>query len=186
MGWPRRNNIESNYSESAGINVNGNNIIMWTPCDYDCIRVIDEDGMHQKAYMNSSGSWGTGSDIRWKENIETIDGALSKVVKMRGVQYYRKMKADKDVDRQNRRLELGFIAQEVEEYFPELVETDSNGYKSVLYSNMTSVLVQATKELKLEKDAEIEALRKEKDAEINDLKTQLNDVMKRIEALENQ
>ena len=51
---------------------------------------------------------------------------------------------------------------------------------------MTSVLVQATKELKLEKDAEIEALRKEKDAEINDLKTQLNDVMKRIEALENQ
>ena len=77
---------------------------------------------------------------------------------------------------------MGFIAQEVELYFPELVETDFNGYKSVLYSNMTSVLVQATKELKLEKDAEIKALKTENEL----LKTKLNELIDRIEALESQ
>ena len=97
------------------------------------------------------------------------------------------MKADKDIDRQNRRLELGFIAQEVELYFPELVETDRNGYKSVLYSNMTSVLLQATKELKAEKDAEINAVMQENEAlksKVELLEATLSDVINRLEAVE--
>jgi hypothetical protein len=38
------------------------------------------------------------------------------------------------------------IAQEVENILPELVETNSNGIKSVNYSNMVGLLIEAIKE----------------------------------------
>ena len=179
--------MESNHNEGAGIQVNGQNIIMWTPCDYHCIRVIDEDGRTEIAYMNYSGSWHTASDIRWKENIEPIQGALSKVLQLRGVQYYRKMLDDKKIDRDNRRLELGFIAQEMEPIIPELVDTNERGYKSVSYSNMSAVLVQATKELKLEKDENIASLNNKIEqlkTENESLRTTLLELIKRVEELE--
>jgi hypothetical protein len=44
------------------------------------------------------------------------------------------------------RTEIGFIAQELEKYFPELVNTDKDGYKSVQYSHMVPVLLEAIKE----------------------------------------
>ncbi|MBI4086586.1 tail fiber domain-containing protein, partial [Candidatus Kaiserbacteria bacterium] len=42
---------------------------------------------------------------------------------------------------------LGFIAQEVEEIFPELVITDTAGYKNLDYSKLTAVLAKAVQEL---------------------------------------
>ena len=47
---------------------------------------------------------------------------------------------------ENNKPSLGLIAQEVEEVIPELVETNENGIKSVSYSNMIGVLIQAIKE----------------------------------------
>ncbi len=44
--------------------------------------------------------------------------------------------------------QIGFIAQEIEKIFPEMVLTDSKGYKSVDYARLTPVLVEAIKELK--------------------------------------
>jgi uncharacterized protein YlxW (UPF0749 family) len=38
------------------------------------------------------------------------------------------------------------IAQEIETVFPELVSSDSNGYKSVSYEKISAVLVEAIKE----------------------------------------
>ena len=43
--------------------------------------------------------------------------------------------------------QLGFIAQEIEKIYPEVVMTDKDGYKSVDYSRLTPVLVEAIKEL---------------------------------------
>ena len=43
--------------------------------------------------------------------------------------------------------ELGVIAQEVEQAFPEAVRTDADGYKSVDYMGLVAVLVEAVKEL---------------------------------------
>jgi hypothetical protein len=42
--------------------------------------------------------------------------------------------------------QIGFSAQEIEKLFPEIVQTDAEGYKSVDYSRMTPVLVEAIKE----------------------------------------
>ena len=79
------------------------------------------------------------SDERLKSDIKTIDNALDKVMKMRGVTYT--MQAEKGT---------GVIAQEVEKVLPEVVV--DNEYKSVAYGNMVGVLIEAIKDLKKEID----------------------------------
>ncbi|BDD07489.1 tail fiber domain-containing protein [Aureibacter tunicatorum] len=81
------------------------------------------------------------SDQRLKENVETLQSSLEKVEKMRGVNYQRI--SDKSQH-------IGFIAQEVEEVIPNLVETGVDGIKSVRYAQMTAVLVEAIKEISAE------------------------------------
>ena len=78
------------------------------------------------------------SDERLKDNIETLDGGLSKILSMRGVTYTRDGKDN-----------VGVIAQEVEKVIPQIVKTadDEMGTKSVDYSRITAVLIEAVKEL---------------------------------------
>lgn len=83
------------------------------------------------------------SDIRTKENIETITNGLDIIDSLRGV-YYNKIGED---DRN-----VGVIAQEVEEVLPEVVKTDADGMKSVDYGKMVGVLIEAIKDLKTELD----------------------------------
>jgi len=84
------------------------------------------------------------SDIRLKNNINTIDSALDKVMKMRGVTFER-------ID--SGKTGAGVLADELEKIAPELVHDGE--YKSVAYGNLTSYLIEAIKELK----SEVEVLR---------------------------
>lgn len=52
------------------------------------------------------------------------------------------------------RRDIGVIAQELEQVYPELVNTGSDGYKAVDYSKLTAVLIEGMKE----QQREIEAL----------------------------
>jgi hypothetical protein len=88
------------------------------------------------------------SDKRVKENIQTIDNSLEKVIKLRGVEF-NKIGEDKK--------SIGVIAQEIEKILPEVVREDDKGMKSVAYGNITGILIEAIKELK----AEIEELKKQ-------------------------
>lgn len=83
------------------------------------------------------------SDERLKDNIETIDDGLAKVLSMRGVTYTR------DLGRGLDKEDIGVIAQEVEKVIPEIVLTadDEMGTKSVDYGRITAVLIEAVKEL---------------------------------------
>ena len=47
--------------------------------------------------------------------------------------------------KRDHRSDIGFIAQDVEKVFPELVHTNTNGEKSVEYLNMIAVLIEAHK-----------------------------------------
>ena len=78
------------------------------------------------------------SDERLKDNIETLTDGLDKVEQLRGVTYTR-----------DDREEIGVIAQEVEKILPEIVLTadDEMGTKSVDYSRLTAVLIEAVKDL---------------------------------------
>ena len=85
------------------------------------------------------------SDKRFKKNIEPLQDALSNVLKLQGVSY--DWKVEEFPDRMfGSRTEIGVIAQDIEKIYPELVSTDKDGYKSVQYSHLVPVLVEAIKE----------------------------------------
>jgi hypothetical protein len=89
------------------------------------------------------------SDRRVKENIIPIENALDIVQQLEGVRYTR-------TDTDNEKQQVGFIAQDVLEILPEVVEgSEEHGY-GVSYGNITAILVQAIKEL----SAEIEQLKR--------------------------
>jgi len=77
------------------------------------------------------------SDKTLKTNIRPIEDSIALLQKLRGVRFDWL---------ENNKPSLGLIAQEVEEVTPEMVETNENGIKSVSYSNMIGILVEAIKE----------------------------------------
>lgn len=109
---------------------------------------------------------------------------LDKILKIQGVNYYWKKDEFPDWKFTDKK-QIGFIVQDLEKKFPELVNTDndSSAYKSVDYSKLTPVLVEGIKEL----NAKIEALQEQinllkaangnKDDEMNKLRMD-NAVMK--------
>lgn len=100
------------------------------------------------------------SDARYKSAITPLDNALDKVLALNGYSYFNKLSDQNDI---------GVIAQEIEKVFPELVHTDSEGYKSVQYANLIAPLIEAVKELNGKLDAQTK---------------QLNDLEARLQALE--
>lgn len=86
-----------------------------------------------------ANAWQTFSDQRFKKDIVPIANALEKLEHLQGYYYYWKEGAD--ANRQ-----AGLLAQEVEKVLPEIVNTDSQGYKSVDYGKMNALLLQALKE----------------------------------------
>ena len=95
-------------------------------------------------------AWLTYSSRRWKTNVEPIEDALDKVLRLRGVTYDW---------RESGRHDVGFIAEEVGEVIPEVVqfEDDGESARSVDYARLTAVLVEAVKA----QQAEIDELRTE-------------------------
>ena len=83
------------------------------------------------------------SDIRLKNNIVTIETPLEKISKISGYTF----DWNENVQSIYSGKDYGVIAQEIEEVFPELVQTRENGYKAVKYDKLVSVLIEGIKEL---------------------------------------
>ena len=94
------------------------------------------------------------SDARVKENVRDSSDGLATITALRPVRF-----DFKEGHGNNRKNQLGFIAQEVEAVFPDAVDTagekDESGdpYKSVGPGALIPVLVKAIQELKAEFDA---------------------------------
>ena len=97
--------------------------------------------LYQNGNMTIAGSLTELSDKRLKENIVKMENVLQNVLDINPVYFEFKDKKSHPSGRQ-----IGFIAQEIEPLFPELIAKDSEGYLSLEYSNMTAVLLQAIKE----------------------------------------
>lgn len=109
----------------------------------------------------AGGNWIANSDSRLKKNIRTIapDKALEMITKLRGVTY----EWDDDITGIDRpdNLQYGFIAQELNEVFPEKISKDNQGYYMAAYGDYDALFVQVFKELEkqvIDKDDKIEAL----------------------------
>jgi len=89
--------------------------------------------------LTVNGTITENSSIKLKENVETSEGNLEKVVNLRPVTY-NKIGSETT--------ELGLIAEEVAEVYPEFVQYDENGEPiGVHYSRLTAALIGAVKEL---------------------------------------
>jgi hypothetical protein len=85
------------------------------------------------------------SDARLKAKVSQININMDSLSMLRGVRYiWDTIAAGRKMPEGT---EIGFIAQEVEAIFPELVHTDEYGYKTVQYSRLAAILLEAVKEL---------------------------------------
>jgi Chaperone of endosialidase len=108
--------------------------------------------------VTAAGVINFSSDIRLKKDIVAIENVIPKLALLRGYNYNWI-----DLTSSNKR-QIGLLAQEVEKVYPELVETDDKGYKSVNYIGLIPVLLEGIKDLQVQLDA--------KNADINQLKSE--------------
>ena len=83
----------------------------------------------------------THSDGRLKKDIKPLTHALDSILQLEGKTYRWK----EDTTFANKK-DIGLVAQEVEQIFPELVAEDEKGFKGIAYSKLTAVLIEAIKE----------------------------------------
>ena len=116
---------------------------------------------------NNSSTWSTTSDARLKKNIVDNTTGLDaiKQIQVKNFEYRTQdevtdLPQNQAIDKQG--IQLGVIAQEIQQVLPDMVKEESTGVLSVDPDNMTWYLVNAVKEL----SAKVEELQ----TEINVLK----------------
>ena len=134
----------------------------------------------------STGTWYSGSDRRFKENIESIDGALSIIDQLNPTTYDFKQEGKFGELNFPEEKQYGFIAQEVEEVLPEIVrdvdaffneqdEDKTNDYqeqyKGMNYTALVPILTQGIKEQQA-MISDLEGTVEAQQAEIEALKAQ--------------
>ncbi len=87
------------------------------------------------------------SDVRLKHNIQNLSNALDQIKALRPVAYLYSSEEHPEMNLPDEK-RMGFIAQEVESVFPELVfeDTTENQWKSMNYMEMIPVTVKAIQE----------------------------------------
>jgi len=126
-------------------------------------------------YFSSVGNWFSAiysSDERFKKEIKPLNEVSSKVLKMNPVSFKMRTEEfpDKHLPKGN---QIGFIAQELEKLFPEFVNTNDEGYKTIDYGKLTTILVKAFQEQNL-KIEELENKLKQIEKQNAELKDKLN------------
>jgi hypothetical protein len=105
------------------------------------------------APVNAAGTttWALpASDIRLKKNVKSLEGALDKLVQLRGVTFEWK---DPTQHGNQTGPQKGFIAQEVETVFPDWVSDNADGYKTITMKGFEPIVVESIRTLKLENNA---------------------------------
>ncbi|MDD3875040.1 MAG: tail fiber domain-containing protein [Bacteroidales bacterium] len=117
---------------------------------------------------NVDGVYSTISDRSLKTNINPLGNVLSKVMALRPSSY-----TFKD-DLQNS-LKIGFISQEFEEQFPELVTESDEGLKLLSYSQISVISIKAIQEQQ-EIIESLKALIEQQQEKINELENRVNNM----------
>jgi hypothetical protein len=126
-------------------------------------------GASAQAFKPGGGSWSAPSDRRLKRDIEPLAHVLDKVLQLRGVTFEY---AHPDDNLHPAGRHTGFIAQEVQQVFPEWVGATPDGHLTVGPQGFEAMTVEALRELRAEKDAEIADLRNQ----LRELAARLNEL----------
>lgn len=104
-------------------------------------------------FVSGSGQYVQLSDRRAKTRIKPLEPLLDKVMRLEPSSYWLKEDADAPLR------SLGFISQDVEKLFPELISESAGGVKMLDYTGLVPVAVRAVQELKARHDEDIAALK---------------------------
>ena len=105
-------------------------------------------------FESPNNTYHSGSSVRWKKNIKSIEGALDKILQLNGREYDRD--STKSITISDKKVKirsghsLGLIAEEVRSIIPEIVtvdKKDSTYCTGLFYNELTPFLVEAIKEL---------------------------------------
>jgi len=146
----------------------GNQVTLDIPAATGRLNVMDDFAVANDAFKPGGGSWSALSDARLKKNIEPLRGALARVLSLRGVTF----EFNEDGSRTGLAMpgrQVGFVAQQVQEVFPNWVSRTPEGYQYVTERGSTALLVEALRELRAEKDTQLA----HRDAEIAALRERL-------------
>jgi hypothetical protein len=103
---------------------------------------IEDSILEESVYLDVFA----GSDINFKEEIRPLENILSSISDLNVITYnYRVDEYTHKGFPETR--QLGVIAQEVQAVFPELVRKDKDGDLQVNYSQLSTIAIQAVKEL---------------------------------------
>ena len=94
--------------------------------------------------LASATAWASASDESLKENIKPLENALDKIKDYRCIEYTLKESPEDK--------KIGFIAQDWEEDYPQIVDKDDEGLLRMKYTETIPVLLKAIQELKAEVD----------------------------------
>jgi len=136
---------------------------------------IATDSPSYKLHVNGSvagvGAYNNLSDVNWKKNIQDITYGLDKILKLKPITFNWLNEDYGD------RINIGFIAQEVEEIIPNMVTTAEDGTKSLAITDLIPVLTKAIQEQ--------QAIVETQANEIETLKTLITELSNRLQILEN-
>lgn len=101
-----------------------------------------------------TNTWTIFSDRRLKKNITPLTGALEKLLALSGVRFEWQ---DAALAGGHPGPQMGLVADEVQQVFPEWVGMGPNGYKTLTIGGFEALTAEAIRQLRAEKDAEIAA-----------------------------
>jgi hypothetical protein len=89
--------------------------------------------------------WLANSDARLKKDIQPLQGALQKLLQLKGITY----QWNDNTTGTNRPegTQMGFTAQNIQQVFPQLVSADAQGFLQTAYGTYDALYVEAIKEL---------------------------------------
>lgn len=110
-----------------------------------------------------------GSDLRLKKDVQGLSGTLDSIQKLDAIKYQWNEEIDNHLTSDRSGTQVGLIAQQVAEVFPEIVKKDeTTGYLTVNYGRLTTHLLVAIKEL-----SEVVKTQNQRIADLEDLTEKL-------------
>jgi hypothetical protein len=133
-----------------------------------------DESFGQCAFIDTSGNYWQVSDRSIKRDISSLENSLDRLMQLRAVSYHFRNEP------KNTPVSLGFVAQEVQPIFPEVVREQSNGVKAIGYSELIPVTIRSIQEL----NQKVEAGGQKSEDRIQKLEAENAELKARLEKLE--
>ncbi len=141
----RQNSTSGN---DRGITLERSTGTLWrTYVDGNNLLTFEYNNSGTWGYITTAGNFVNGSDRRLKRNITTAPSLLAKIMQLKPSMYHYLNDAD------GAAMQYGFIAQEVQPLFPEMVTEREDGMLGIAYSGFSVVAIKAIQEQQVMIDA---------------------------------